>query len=209
MEILNSLVALAGLGVAALSVFLVYRARHQTYSRALYDRQLLAASEAIEALIEVNAAVEGFRFRQGVDIIGSDKERRAFKKAVYEPKETLRKAVLRNSAFLPSTVFSELTAYLANIELSLGEMASGEQYVTIGRITQIDRPWDEATATFASAIIAMRDFLGVGPLTPRFRKNEPGEDPLSDPEAKRKVRDLVRLLERQYDTPQNPLLPVD
>ena len=209
MDIINSLVALGGLALAGVSVILIYRSRHQPQSEALYNRQLDAATEAADALVDVNTAIDDFRFRKGIDIIEGEKERALFKKGVYEPKERLRRVLLRNSPFLPSPVFAELSEYLANVELALGEMETHEADWGIGRITQIARPWDIATATFAASVIAIRDFLGVGPLTARFAKHRDGQDPLSDPDARKKAREIVRLLERQYDRPSSPLIPTE
>ena len=205
MEIISALIGLGGLFVAALSVILVYRSRLQAHSQALYDRQLLAASEAAEALVEVNGAIEEVRFRKNIDLLDDERSRRVFKDAVYQPKEKLRRVILRNSPFLPSSVFSHLSEYLAHIELVLGEMATGETDYTIGRYEQTHRPWDDSTANFALAVIAIRDFLGVGTLTPTFKAEEV-QDP--DSETYKKTREIIRLLDKQYDRPSSPMLGV-
>jgi hypothetical protein len=62
---------------------------------------------------------------------------KAFKAAVYAPREESRQVLLCNSPFLPCSVFSEPWEYLANIELALGERVTAEES---SHYVQFDQP---------------------------------------------------------------------
>ena len=51
--------------------------------------------------------------------------------------------------------------------------------------------------------------MGVGPFSPTSRKPGGSADLLQHSETKKEAREIVRLLERQYDRPTSPLVPID
>ena len=208
MEILSGIIGIGGLVVAALSLYYSYRSRIQPYNDALYRIQIQGASDAIDSLVKVNQAIDKFKLDTKRTILLSADDFGLFKEAVYPSKEILRETILKYSPYFPNRVFLALSEYLAHIELVIGEMKSHEAYASIGRHEMICNPWDHLIYNFALAVQEIRDYLGVGPISSSIAKTFGKNEDLDD-DVKAKTRELVRLIQREYDWPISPMLGVD
>ncbi len=209
MDIIATVVALAGVAVAALSVWLAYRGRVDPYQKSLYDLQIAGASEAMTALVQVQSAIDNFALSNGRPILADDAAKEEFRRSVVSPKDDLRKVVLRYSPFLPAHVFAALSEYLSHLELVVGEMKTHFGFETIGRYEAIQDPWDHFYANFAVAVVSLRDFLGVGPLTSSIAKTVGATRREPDADVEARAQELIRLLQRDYDVSTSPLLGIE
>jgi hypothetical protein len=208
MDLLGALVPIASLIVAGMSVYLAHKSRQEPFQKALYDLQVKAASDTADALVSTQSAIDRVALSIPSPILDDEKSHAVFAKLVKSPKEELRRTILRYSPFLPTQVFSALSEYLAHLELVLGEMHTSEGFHSIGRYTQTRNPWDDFYANFAIAITSIRDFLGVGPLTSSIARTLGATKREPHAEVAKRARELIRLLQREYDTPTSPMLDI-
>lgn len=212
MQIPEGILTLGSLIIALLSIILsiilANRSRVEPYKKALYDQQMKSAIECADALVAAQVAIDIFHSTHPeCSILDNEEKRSHFRENVYLTKLNLRITILRNSPHLPTKVFGTLSEYLAFFELILGEMRTDEGFASIGRnIQQLD-PWEIFYADFALAIISIRDFIGVGPLTSSIAQTV-GSDKQQPEIENQNVRELIRLLQRNYDVPSSQILGI-
>lgn len=212
MQMSENLIAIGGLLTAVLSIILsiilAKSSRIEPFKKALYDQQMKATLDCADALVSTQVAIDNFLLSTETRLLDFDKTRAQFIEAVHLEKNELRITVLRYSPYLPTEIFASLSEYLAFLELVIGEMKTHEGFASIGRNIQQIEPWEDFYANFALAILSIRKFLGVGPLTSSIARTVGTEDRHIIIEDKN-AREIIRLLQRNYDIPTSHKLGIN
>ncbi len=137
-------IGLGGVAVALLTLALTYRSRFSPYQQKLYERQLDAVTEVLQALGRYHD--EGLTIVDGPPgALASDVDRRA---AVTDAKTAFFKSYRRWSVVIPQPMTEEVTAYLRVIE-QLVAMPSGPGD------KDVDRPGGERLASAYAAVVGV------------------------------------------------------
>src|SRR5438105_82813 len=112
--VLSSFVGLVGILVAALSVYLNYKGRHNQFRQVVYSKQMDAYFEITGAIANLHAAAQhllafGLKFRDGPDA------RRQFRTALQDEHDQFRERVNRWLIVLPSKVKAALDHFDATL----------------------------------------------------------------------------------------------
>lgn len=208
MPISENLIALGGLITAnlslILSIILAKSSRKEPFKKAFYDQQMKATLDCADALVATQMAIDNFLLSTEERLLDFNMPRAQFIEAIQHEKDKLRIAILRYSPYLPTEIFATLSEYLAFLELVTGEMKTHEGFTSIGRNNQQIEPWEDFYANFALAILSIRKFLGVGPLTSSIARTVGTKDRRPVTEDKN-AREIIRLLQRTTTYPH----PID
>ena len=205
MDWMNGLIALGGVIVAGLSVYFTYRMRVERYKERVYETQLKATLEAVEALVAVQQIVEKYYvlLKEREELLSESQLFGGFKEEIFPVKEHLKSVVLKYAPIFSSRLFAAFIEYVSYIELATGEMDTNPDYGgTIGRHVAVNAPWEFLAREFVEVVLVARDFLGVTPLQVAIAKTiGRSYEQSGDGAGEERVVQMLRVLLKEYDRP--------
>lgn len=162
--LVSALLGIGGLIVAALSAHWAQATRLEPFKKLVYERQTAAADECLLALVALeNVVEEHHRSLGSPNFFEHDDDRDAFAQLTQSPTHILRAALYRWSAVLPYEVFMPMTQYVAVVEYVAGKRSVADGWLGAGY--PIGSPWTYLPGYFLESVAAVREFLGVDPLS--------------------------------------------
>jgi hypothetical protein len=166
MEWGSTAIALAGLAVAALSLFLTYRERVAALRSTLYSKQIEAYGELLHALSDLHQVTLTFTTAAGFTLDG---QTRTALRAEVQPQVTqLARVFVRNAVFLPKAVGDAVVEYRSTFTAISAPPEAERQYPS--ELVHADDPQMVLTNAFTRVWDAMRRQLGTGPLSQQTLK---------------------------------------
>jgi hypothetical protein len=166
MEWQSTVIALAGLAVAALSLFLTYRERVAALRSALYSKQIDAYGEILHALSDLHQVTLAFTTAAGFTLDGQT--RAALREEVQPQMTQLARVFVRNAVFLPQAVGDALVEYRSTFNAISAPPEVESQYPS--DLVDSDDPQLALSNAFTRVWDAMYRQLGTGPLSQQTLK---------------------------------------
>jgi len=195
--ILSGIIGLGGIIIAGLSAYWSRSERIEPLKHRLYDQQVNGATKCINAIVELQHEIEKHHSQISYPVFFEDEEqRKSFVKVTEAKRNELKSTLYKWSHLLPYQVFAPLTHYLSIVEYASGKRNVFDGWA--GSSYPHDSPWTELPRYFLESIAAVREFLGIDPLSSQLSETIGVSEEERKQEIAEKTQALGYLMSHDY-----------
>ena len=172
--IVSWILGIGGLATAFFTAYWAYKSRIEPYKKEMYDRQIEATAECLDAIVDLQHEIEKVYIKLGRPLNLDDKSIKVFEKTIETKYRKLKTLLLKWSVILPEYVYFPFVEYLTTLEYTIGHRILIEGWA--GATYHQNSPWRNCANNFLIVIKEIRRFLGADKLREELNKTFKNDD---------------------------------
>jgi len=166
--VISWFIGIGGLVVAFLTALWANKNKIEPYKKEMYDRQIAATSECLEAIVDLQYEIENVYIKLDRPFHLNKEQTEIFTKSILDKYGKLKTLLLKWSVILPEYVYLPFVEYLTTLEYTTGHRILVEGWA--GATYYQASPWSNCALNFLIVIKEIRKFLGTDKLREELSK---------------------------------------